>query len=92
MILLDSYYDFEENEVLFVKIGTSVPDLWLDMSFGSKLPKTSFRSQTPNVTVLGSKSFLISSSMKYCIRQALIFKFWVIFDKVMSVYSQKIAK
>ena len=25
-------------------------------------------------------------------KQALIFKFWVIFDKVMSVYSQKIAK
>ena len=37
-ILLDSYYDCGENEVLFVKIGVRVPDLWLDMSFGSKLP------------------------------------------------------
>ena len=25
-------------------------------------------------------------------RQALIFKFWVIFDKIMSIYSQEIAK
>ena len=36
MILLDSYYDFEENEVLFVKIGARVPDIWLDTSFGPK--------------------------------------------------------
>ena len=36
MILLDSYYDFEENEVLFVKMGARVPDIWLDTSFGPK--------------------------------------------------------
>ena len=34
----------------------------------------------------------MSSSIKFCMKAALIFKFWVIFDKVMSVYSQKIAK
>ena len=38
MILLDSSNDSGENEVLFVKIGARVPDLWLDMSFGPKLP------------------------------------------------------
>ena len=32
MILLDSSHDSEENEVLLVKSGTRVLDLWLDMS------------------------------------------------------------
>ena len=41
-ILLDSSYDFGENEVLLVKIGARVPDIWLDMSFGPKWPKYSF--------------------------------------------------
>ena len=40
MILLDSFYDSRENEVLFVKIGARVLDLWLDKSlakcFGPK--------------------------------------------------------
>ena len=29
MILLDSFFGSEENEVLFLKIGASVLDLWL---------------------------------------------------------------
>ena len=53
-------------------------------------PKLVFRPQTLNVTALGSKRFFISSSIKFRMKQALSFKFWVIFDKVMSVYSQKI--
>ena len=41
MILLDSYYDSAENEVLFVKIGARVPDLWLDIFFGPLLAQSS---------------------------------------------------
>ena len=55
-------------------------------------PKAIFRPQTPNVTALGSKSFFMSNFIKFCMKQVLIFKFWVNFDKVMSVYSQKIEK
>ena len=42
MILLNSFHDFWENEVLFVKIGARVLDLWLDLSSGPKWPKYSF--------------------------------------------------
>ena len=42
MILLDLPYDFGENEVLFVKIETRVPDIWLDTSFGPKWSKHCF--------------------------------------------------
>ena len=41
MILLDSYYDSAENEVLFVKIRARVPDLWLDIFFGPLLSQSS---------------------------------------------------
>ena len=41
---------------------------------------------------LGIWKFFISRSIKFCIKYALIFKFWTLFDKVISVYSQKIAK
>ena len=41
IILLDLYYDPEENEVLFVKIGAKVLDLWLDTSSGTKWSKCS---------------------------------------------------
>ena len=51
----------------------------------SSCPKLVFRPQTPNVTALVSKSFFLSNSIKFCMKQALIFKFCVIFDKVMSV-------
>ena len=34
VILLDFSYNSGENELLFVKIGARVLDLWLDMSFG----------------------------------------------------------
>ena len=35
-------YDSGENEILFKKIGARFPDLWFDMSSGSKCPKRSF--------------------------------------------------
>ena len=92
MILLDSYYDSGENEVLFMKIGVRVPDLRLDILLGPSCPKLVFRPQTPNFTALEFKNFLTSISIKVCMKQTLVFKFWVIFDKVMSVYSHKIAK
>ena len=38
MILLDSPFNSTENEVLFVRIGAKVPDLWLDKLFEFKLP------------------------------------------------------
>ena len=47
--------------------------------------------QTPIVTILRSNVFVLSF-IKFCIKQAFIFKFWMIFGKVMGVYSQKIAK
>ena len=67
----------------------------LPKALGPNCPKLVFMPQTPNARVLGSDlfwDFLMSSFIKFCFKQALIFKFWVIFDKVMSVYSQKIAK
>ena len=64
----------------------------LPKALGPNYPKLVFRPQTPNARALGSESFFKSSSIKCCIKLALIFKFWVIFDKVMSIYSQKIAK
>ena len=33
MNLLDSSYEFGENEVMFVKTGARVLDLWLDTSW-----------------------------------------------------------
>ena len=42
MILLDSYHDSWENEVMFVKIAARVLDLWLDTFSGPKWPKFSF--------------------------------------------------
>lgn len=46
MILLDLCYNSGENEVLIVKIGDRVLDLWLDKfhakGYGRKLPVTSF--------------------------------------------------
>ena len=38
MILFDLSYDSEENEVLFVKNGAMVLELWPDKSFEPKLP------------------------------------------------------
>ena len=38
MILLDSYYDCVENEIMFLKAGARLPDVWHDTSFGPKLP------------------------------------------------------
>ena len=90
MILLDSSYGSWESDVLFLKIEAGVLDLWFDTSlqktFGSNSPKPVFRPQTPNVTFgIYLYIFFMSSSIKFCMKQGLIFKFWVIFDKVMSV-------
>ena len=86
MILMDSFYDFGRNEVLFVKIGAIVLDLQLDTCFGPNCPKLVLRPQTPNITALRFKNFFISSFIKFFMQQALIFKFYVTFDKVMSVF------
>ena len=58
---------------------------------GPSCPKLVFTPQTPNVTALESRNIFMSSFIKVCMKQAISFKFWVIFDKVMSSYSQKIA-
>ena len=42
MILMNSYHDSWENEVLFVKIAARVLDVWLDTFSGPKWPKCSF--------------------------------------------------
>ena len=42
IILLDLSYNSGENEVLFLKIGARVLDLWFDTSFGPKWPKSIF--------------------------------------------------
>ena len=47
--------------------------------------------QTRSVKGLGSE-FFMSSFIKFFIKEAPIFKFWVIFDKFMNVYFQKVAK
>ena len=90
IILLDSSYS-GENEFQFVKIGARVPYFCLICLLSPNCPKLVFRPETQNVTALGSIFFFMSSSLKSCMEPALIFKFWVIFDKVMSVYSQKTA-
>ena len=59
---------------------------------GPSFPKIVFRPQTPNVRVFGSKKHFISTSINLCMKQTLIFKFWVNFHKVMSDYSQKLQK
>ena len=42
IVLLHSSDDSGKNEVLFVKIGARVLDLWLDTSSGPKWPKCGF--------------------------------------------------
>ena len=73
-------YDSGKNEVLLVKIRVRVADLWCD-SLWKKTQKPRM-----NVTALGSKSFFMSSPRKFCMKQILIFKFCIIFDKDMSVF------
>ena len=71
------------------------PEFWtygLISRLGPNCPKLVFRTKTLNITVLASKIFFMSISIIFCITQALIFKFWVFSDKLMRVYSQKIAK
>ena len=48
--------------------------------------------QTTHHFNLWSENFFMSNSIKFCIKQALNFKIWVIFDKAMGVYSQKFTK
>ena len=42
IVWFDSSYASGQNEVLILKIGSRVLDLWLDASFGPTLPKYSF--------------------------------------------------
>ena len=48
-LLSESFYNFGEKEVLSVKIGAKVVDLWLDMFFGPKWPKCSFYAPDPKI-------------------------------------------
>ena len=84
-----------------LELGSDV--LWVIVSFGLydglislldlNCPKLIFSSQTPNITAFGSNAFFMSSSIKFSMKQVLIFHVWVIFHNVMSVvYSKKIAK
>ena len=77
-----------------LELGLSTNGLISPLSkpLGENCPKLVFRSQTTNVKDLGSEIFFKASSMKFWIKYFFIFKFCVIFDKVMSVYSQKNAK
>ena len=65
MILLVSYYDSGENEVLIVKIEARSQTYSLIFPLGPNCPKLVFRPQTPNVSALGSKSFFKSRSIKF---------------------------
>ena len=74
------------------------PGLWtyglvspLKEALGAYCPKLVFRPQTLIITALESDFFFMSSFIKLCMKKVLVFKFWVIFDKVMIV-SAKIAK
>ena len=53
----------------------------------AKIPLNQFLGSRLEMSPLGSIYifFFMSSSIKFCMKQDLIFKFWVIFDKVMSV-------
>ena len=64
----------------------------LPKALGPNCPKLVFRLQTPNVRALGSKSFFMSCSIKFCIKWALIFNFWIFFDKVLVVIRRKLQK
>ena len=87
---------FEKIGAKVLDLWLDTPCLWkLVLGFWtygliSPLPKAMcpscskpvFRPRTPNATALGSKVFFISSSIKFWMKQALIFKFWFICDKV----------
>ena len=78
------------SDVLWVIVGFGLYDGLISL-LDLNCPKPS--SQTPNITALGSNAFFMSSSIKFSMKQVLIFHVWVIFHNVMSVvYSQKIAK
>ena len=47
MILLDLSYDFGENEILFVKIGARVPDIWLDKILWAQVAEMQFIAPRP---------------------------------------------
>ena len=64
----------------------------LTKAFGPNCPKLVLRPQILNLAALRSKNFFISSFIKFYTKQALIFKFYVTFDKVKSVFSQKMVK
>ena len=66
VILLESSYDSGENELLFMKTGAKVQDLWLDMFSGCKWPNVISRCQT-----LKSRTYL-----RYHNFVGLILWFW----------------
>ena len=60
----------------------------LQRTLGPNCPKLVFKPQTLNVRALGSEIFFQVKLYKI-LHKISPYKFWVIFDKVMSVYSQK---
>ena len=92
MVLLDSVYDYGKIRSFLWKLEQVLLAYGLINLLGPSNPKLVIRTQTLGVTVLGSKNFFLLGFIKFCMKEALIFEIWMIFSKVMSVYSQKIEK
>ena len=96
MILTNSFMILEKMRSCLWKL-----ELWfwayslirvLAKALGPNCPKLVLKPQTPNLTALRCKKFFMSSFIKFCMKQTLIFKFYVTFDEGMSVCSRKIVK
>ena len=88
MDFLEQLYGSNKMSSCLWKMGLRFWAYGLISPLGPNCPKSTFRPQTANDTVLGSEFLFMSSTIKFFMKQALIFKFWVMFDKVMSVYYQ----
>ena len=79
MILSDSCYNFREKEVLSMKIGIRVLDLWLDKSlaksFWPKLPWTSILAPDPKCHSFEIQIFFMSSSINFAWNKYLFSNF-----------------
>ena len=78
-ILLESFYHSGENEVLSMKIGARVLDLWLDKSlaksFWPKLPWTSILAPDPKCHSFEIQIFFMSSSINFAWNKYLFSNF-----------------
>ena len=57
VLVFDLTYASGQNETCFVKIEARVLGLWLDETFGPKLPKSSFQAPNPKCYGFGIKTF-----------------------------------